>query len=82
MKTGTTKERTSRKCAITGRITGFGHRVAHCNKKTKRVFQVNMISKRIWVPSLAKFVRVKLSARGLKTLDKNGADSLLTMGVI
>jgi len=82
MKTGTTAQRTKRKCSVTGRITGFGHNVAHCNKKTKRVFQVNMIEKRVWVPSLARFVRVKLSARGLKTLDKNGADYLLTLGVI
>ncbi len=82
MKKGTTAERTSRKCAITGRITGFGHRVAHCNIKTNRAFQVNMISKKIWVPALGKFVRIKISARGLKTLDKNGADSLLTMGII
>ncbi len=79
MKKGTTAERTGRKCAVTGRITGFGNHVAHCNKKTKRVFRVNMISKRIWVPALQKFVRIKISARGLKTLDKNGADSLLTL---
>jgi large subunit ribosomal protein L28 len=56
--------------------------VAHCNKKTKREFRVNMISKRVWVPELEKFVRVKLSARGLKTLDKNGPGYLIKIGAI
>ncbi|MBM4222559.1 MAG: 50S ribosomal protein L28 [Gammaproteobacteria bacterium] len=82
MQKKTIRERTHRKCAITGRITGFGQNVAHCNKKTKRTFQVNMHTKRVWVPCLGKFVRVRLSARGLKTLDKNGADFLVTAGVI
>jgi large subunit ribosomal protein L28 len=71
-----------RMCSVTKRTTSFGHRVAHCNKKTKRTFQVNMISKRVWVPELNKFVRVKLSARGLKTLDKNGPAYLIEIGAI
>ena len=37
----------------------------------------NLRSKGIWVPELGKFVRVKLTARALKTLDKNGAYSTL-----
>jgi large subunit ribosomal protein L28 len=71
-----------RKCIVTERTTSFGHNVAHCNKKTKRTFRVNMISKRVWVEELNKFVRVKLSARGLKTLDKNGSSYLLAIDAI
>jgi large subunit ribosomal protein L28 len=43
----------------------------------KRVFKPNLREKRIWVPELNKFVRVRVSARGLKTVDKKGAYSTL-----
>ena len=39
----------------------------------KRTFEPNLRKKRIWVPELDRFVRVKISARGLKTINKNGA---------
>ena len=39
----------------------------------KRQFKPNLRQKRVWVPELGKFVRVRVSARGLKTIDKNGA---------
>ena len=45
----------------------------HVTKVTKRKVSPNLQSKRIWVPELAKFVRIKLSARALKTINKNGA---------
>ncbi|MEO0447625.1 MAG: bL28 family ribosomal protein, partial [Verrucomicrobiota bacterium] len=42
-------------------------------KTVKRTFSPNLKSKRIWVPELNRFVRVKLSPKALKTIDKNGA---------
>ncbi len=65
-----------RKCQVTQRKTAFGHKVAHCNIKTKRTFKVNMISKKVWIDG--KFVRMKLSARGLRTLDKIASSGLAT----
>ena len=49
----------------------------HVTKTVKRSFSPSLKSKRIWVPELNRFVRVKLSARALKTIDKNGAYSTL-----
>lgn len=70
-----------RKCSVSERTTGFGHRVAHCNKKTKRTFRVNMISKRVWVPELNRFVRVKLSARGRKLLTRTVLHTFLKLAL-
>ena len=77
-------------CQITGVGVTRGHHIhrsgkakkeggigKHVTKRVKRVILPNLRSKRIWVPELGKFVRVKLTARALKTLDKNGAYSTL-----
>jgi large subunit ribosomal protein L28 len=45
----------------------------HVTKNVPRTFSPNLHEHRVWVPELRKFVRVKLTARGLKTLNKNGA---------
>lgn len=49
----------------------------HVTKKVDRHFHPNLKTKRIWVPELKKFVTVKLTARALKTVNKNGALSTL-----
>jgi large subunit ribosomal protein L28 len=45
----------------------------HITKTVPRVFAPNLHEHRIWVPELKKFVRIRVSARGLKTINKNGA---------
>ncbi len=45
----------------------------HVTKVVKRTISPNLHTKRIWVPELNKFVRIKLSCRALKTINKNGA---------
>ena len=49
----------------------------HVTKTVKRSFSPNLKTKRIWVPELGRHVKVKLSARALKTIDKNGAYKVL-----
>ena len=49
----------------------------HVTKVVPRVFEPNLIEKRIWVAELKRFVKVKLSARALKTVTKNGAYATL-----
>lgn len=49
----------------------------HVTKVVKRTISPNLQNKRIWVPELNKFVRVKLSCRALKTVNKNGAFATL-----
>ena len=76
----------SRECKITGAKVTTGRKIhrsgkakkkggigRHVTKTVKRQFKPNLRTKRIWVPELKKYVRVKVSARGLKTIDKNGA---------
>jgi len=76
----------SRLCKITGAKMSSGRRIhrsgkakkkggigRHVTKVVKRQFKPNLRSKRVWVPELGRFVRVRVSARGLKTIDKNGA---------
>lgn len=82
MKKGTHHQRTYRKCPITGRKTSFGHTVAHCNKKENRTFSVNMLKKKVWISSQNRFVTIRISARGLKTLDKYGTEYLIEKGII
>lgn len=45
----------------------------HVTKNVSRIFAPNLHEHRIWVPELKKFVRVRVTARGLKTINKNGA---------
>lgn len=62
----------ARRCSITGRGPLSGHHVSHSNRKVKRVQKPNLKSKRIYVPELGRFVRIKLSARALRTVNKKG----------
>jgi large subunit ribosomal protein L28 len=45
----------------------------HVTKNVPRVFSPNLHTHRIWVPELRKFVRIRVTARGLKTINKHGA---------
>lgn len=65
------------KCQITSKSRLHGHRVSHANNKTKHVFFTNLQTKRIFVPSLNKFVRLKLTTRAIRTIDKLGIDEAL-----
>lgn len=57
-----------------------GNRVSHANNKTRRRFEPNLQWKRIWVPSEDRFVRLQVSARGLKTINKLGIERVLADG--
>ncbi len=64
-------------CPVTGKKPISGHRVSHANNKTKRRFEPNLHEKRIWVPSEKRFIRVRLSAKALRTIDKIGVERVL-----
>jgi large subunit ribosomal protein L28 len=67
----------SKYCPVTGKKPVSGHRVSHANNRTKRVFEPNLHDKRIWSPGLKRFVRLRVSARGLRTIGKLGIDAVL-----
>ena len=67
----------SRTCQVTGATPGFGHHVSHSHRRTNRRFNVNIQTKRYWVPSLSRHVTLTLSARGIKTIDQRGIDNVV-----
>lgn len=67
----------SRICQITGARPSFGNSVSHSHRRTRRRWDVNIQSKRYWVPSLGRHVTLRLSARGIKTVDKRGIDAVV-----
>ncbi len=67
----------SRTCMVTGATPGFGHRISHSHRRTKRRFGVNVQQRRYWVPSLRRTVRLTVSARGIKTIDARGIDQVV-----
>lgn len=67
----------SRVCQVTGREPGFGHHVSHSHRRTKRRFDVNVQTKRYYVPTLARTVKLRVSARGIKVIDARGIESVV-----
>ena len=67
----------SRSCQVTGREPGFGKAVSHSHRRTRRRFDVNVQSKRYWVPSLGRRVTLRVSARGIKVIDARGIESVV-----
>ncbi len=67
----------ARVCQVTGKRPMRGHNVSHANNKTKRRFLPNLQYRRLWVASERRFVRLRLTTSGLRTLDKKGIDTVL-----
>ncbi len=67
----------SRVCQVTGKRPMVGNNVSHANNKTKRRFLPNLNSHRFWVESENRWVRLRLSAKGMRIIDKNGIDAVL-----
>ncbi|USR79904.1 50S ribosomal protein L28 [Arcanobacterium pinnipediorum] len=64
-------------CQVTGRRVRFGKSVSHSHKRTSRRFNPNLQTKRYYVPSLKRTVTLTLSAKGIKTIDSRGIDSVV-----
>jgi large subunit ribosomal protein L28 len=62
----------ARMCEITGKTMMIGHNVSHSNIKTKRRFNVNLQTKRFYIPEEKKWITLKVSTSGLRTIDKKG----------
>ena len=64
-------------CEVTGKKPMSGHSVSHANNKTKRRFEVNLHQKRFWVDSQQRYVRLRVSAKGMRIIDKLGIEKVL-----
>ena len=67
----------ARVCQVTGKAPMVGHHVSHANNKTKRRFMPNLQYRRFWVESENRWVRLRLTMAGLRTVDKIGIDAVL-----
>lgn len=67
----------SRICQITGKRPQMGNNVSHANNKTRRRFLPNLHSRRFWVESESRWVKLRVSNQGLRIIDKNGIDQVL-----
>ncbi len=67
----------SKICQISGKRAMFGNNVSKAINKTKRRFEVNLISKKFFLQSQNKWINLKVSARTLKTINKNGIEAVL-----
>lgn len=67
----------SRVCQVTGKRTTRGNNVSHAHNKTRRSFLPNLHYRRFWVESEKRWVRLRVSNKGLRIIDKNGIDAVL-----
>ena len=67
----------SRKCKLTGIGPMAGNNVSHAHNKTRRVQLPNLQWKRIYIPELDRTVRVRLTTRAIRTIDKKGLMAFL-----
>lgn len=65
----------SRRCQLTGRAPGFGNNVSHSHRRTARRWDPNIQVRRYWLPSEGRYVRLRLSAKGIKTVDRIGIEA-------
>ena len=67
----------ARVCQITGKKPQVGHHVSHANNKTIRRFYPNLQYRRFWVESEKRWVSLRVSQAGLRTIDRKGVETVL-----
>ena len=67
----------SRVCQVTGRRPRAGNNRSHSMRATKRRFTPNVHTRRFWLPSENRWIRMTVSARGMKVIDKVGIERVV-----
>jgi large subunit ribosomal protein L28 len=67
----------SKVCQVTGKRPVTGNNVSHAHNKTRRRFLPNLHYHRFWVETEKRWVRLRVSAKGMRIIDKNGIDTVL-----
>ena len=67
----------ARVCQVTGKRPTTGNNVSHANNKTRRRFLPNLHHHRFWVESENRFVRLRLTSKAMRIIDKKGIDAVL-----
>ncbi|WP_237059662.1 50S ribosomal protein L28 [Microbulbifer sediminum] len=68
----------SKVCQVTGKRPVTGNNVSHAKNRTKRRFVPNLHSHRFWVESEKRFVKLRVSTKGMRVIDKKGIDTVLS----
>ncbi|MCE7008837.1 50S ribosomal protein L28 [Kibdelosporangium philippinense] len=64
-------------CHVTGRKPGFGNRVSHSHKRSKRRWNPNVQRRRYWLPSEGRTITLTVSTKGIKTIDRKGIEAVV-----
>ncbi len=67
----------SKICQVTGRKPSFGNNVSHSHRVTSRRWNPNIQRQRFWLPSEKRWVTLTVSAKGIKTINKKGIESVI-----
>jgi large subunit ribosomal protein L28 len=67
----------SRECQVTGKKPLVGSNVSHSNRHTKRRFEINLQIKRFWLEDDKRWITLRVSARGMRNIDKLGLPTVL-----
>jgi len=68
----------SRVCQVTGKRPVAGNNVSHAKNHTKRRFLPNLQSHRFWIEGEKRFVKLRVSAKGMRIIDKKGIEQVLS----
>jgi large subunit ribosomal protein L28 len=67
----------SRRCQLTGARPGFGNSVSHSHRRTRRRRDPNLQTRRYWLPTEGRYVRLRLTAKAIKTVDRHGIEAVV-----
>ena len=68
----------SRVCQVTGKRPISGNNVSHAHNKTRRRFLPNLHTHRFWLPSENRYVKLRVSSKGMRIIDKKGIESVVS----
>lgn len=68
----------ARVCQVTGKGTTFGNNVSHAKNRTRRTFMANLHDRRFWVETENRWVKLRVSSKAIRIIDKRGIDAVLT----
>ncbi len=71
----------SRVCQVTGKKAMVGNNVSHSKRRTKRTFDVNLFKKKFYLPEEDRWIKLTVSAAGIRTINKNGVNAALKNAV-
>ena len=64
-------------CQVTGKKPGFGKQLSHSHRRTNRRWNPKVQRKRYWLPSEKRWIKLNVSTKGIKTIDKRGIESVV-----